>query len=69
MPINFIPNDPLAGIGSAMRRKTARPNRAAGLAGFTHIAGPAAGVYQPGSADFLFWQARDAALAAVQTYE
>jgi hypothetical protein len=69
MPINFIPNDPLASTGPKMRRKTARPNRAAGVAGFTYISGPAAGLYQPGTADFLFWQAREAALAAVQTYE
>jgi fungalysin metallopeptidase (M36) len=69
MPINFIPNDPLAGTGPVMRRKTARPNRAAGVAGFSYITGPAAGLYTPGTADFLFWQAREAALAAVQTYE
>lgn len=69
MPINFIPNDPLARNGPAMRRKAARPDRPAGVAGFSYITGPAAAPYDPGTADFLFWQAREAALAAVQTYE
>jgi hypothetical protein len=69
MPINFIPNDPLARKGPAIRRKAARPNRSAGVAGFSYVAGPAAGLYDPGTADFLFWQTREAALAAVQTYE
>src|SRR3954470_4271096 len=69
MPINFIVNDPLAHKGPTMRRKAARPDRGAGLAGFSYIDGPDAAPYDPGTADFLFWQAREAALAAVQTYE
>lgn len=69
MPITFIPNDPLARKGPPSRRKAARANRRAGLAGFSLSAGPPQGVYAPGTADFLFWQCREAALAAVETYE
>ena len=69
MPINFIPNDPLARQGPAIRRKTPRPNRPAGVATYSYVPAPPAGVYDPGTADFLFWQTREAALAALATYE
>jgi len=69
MAINYIPNDPLARKGPAMRSKTPRQNRPPGVAGFTYATGPAAAPYAVGTAEFLFWQSREAALAAVQTYE
>ncbi len=69
MPINFIPNDPLARKGPAMRRKSARPERPAGVAGFSYVTHQPAATYPPGTPDFLFWQTREAALAAVATYE
>jgi hypothetical protein len=64
MAITFIPNDPLARNGPAMRSKTPRLNRPAGVAGFAYAAGPAAARYAVGTADFLFWQSRESALAA-----
>jgi hypothetical protein len=69
MAINFIPNDPLASGGPPMRRKTPRANRPSSRAGFTFVAHQPAALYQPGTAAFLFWQSREAALAAVATYE
>jgi hypothetical protein len=69
MPIHFIPNDPRAHQGPPLRRKQPHAERAAGTAGFSYGPKPQAGLYQVGTADFLFWQSREAALAAVRTYE
>jgi hypothetical protein len=69
MPINFIPNDPLAKNGPPLRRLQAHANRPSGTAGFTWEAHPPAAPYPAGTPGFLFWQSREAALRAVAAYE
>lgn len=68
--INFIPNDPLAMADIPLRQQAPRPDRPATRAGFTFITpAPAEGVHAPGTPEFLFWQSREAALAAVEAWE
>jgi hypothetical protein len=70
MAINFIPNDPEAGAKAPpLRRKSPRPNRPAGRAGFTFHDPEDEKPYDTGTQGFLFWQCREAALAAVATWE
>jgi hypothetical protein len=70
MTINFIPNDPRAGAKApGIRVQPKRPNRPATRAGFTLTGAPAEGTFEPGTPSFLFWQSREAALAAVQAWE
>lgn len=69
MPINFIPNDPLAMGSLPMRQKSPRPNRPSTRAGFTYNNRATEGNYNPGTSKFLFWQCREAALAAVDVWE
>lgn len=69
MPINFIPNDPLALASLPMRETEARRNRPAGRAGFTFVNQVSQGLFTPGTPGFLFWQCREAALAALETWE
>lgn len=69
MPINFIPNDPQASGGPPMRRKTPRAERAPSVAGFTYVPHGSAAPHPLGDPQFLFWQSREAALAAVATFE
>jgi len=69
MSINFIPNDPLALSASPMRTQNARKNRPPGRAGFTFVNAPKEGLFNPGTPEFLFWQAREAALAALEVWE
>jgi hypothetical protein len=69
MPINFIPNDPLALSSLPMRTQEARRNRAAGQAGFTFVNQASQGIYNPGTPEFLFWQCREAALATLEMWE
>jgi hypothetical protein len=70
MAINYIPNDPLAGsTAPAMRVKTPRPNRPAGRAGFTFFNPSAQNAFPPGTPEFLFWQCREAGLAALDAWE
>lgn len=69
MAINFIPNDPLALASMPMRAQEPRPDRPAGTAGFS-VQGPVAeGLFAQGTPDFLFWQCREAALMALETWE
>src|SRR5437867_3946717 len=70
MPINFIPNDPLSVDLVPMRAITPRSNRPANRAGFT-ISGttPPQQLYQPGTGNFVVWQAREAVLAALEVFE
>ena len=68
--INFIPNDPHAVNGPPMRSVAPRPNRTGRVANFVFERAPKrAGLYQPGSPEFLYWQSREAALAAVEAFE
>jgi Fungalysin metallopeptidase (M36) len=69
MPINFIPNDPLAVNSLPMRQKQARRNRPASRAGFTFVNQVNQALYNPGTPGFLFWQCREAALMALETWE
>ncbi len=69
MPINFIVNDPLALSSVPMRQKQPLADRRTGQAGFTFVDASAEGLFAPGNPDFLFWQSREAALTAIQTWE
>ena len=70
MSINYIPNDPLAG-GSAppTRRKNPRANRPSSRATFQFFDAEPEGLASPGTPQFLFWQAREAALTALTAWE
>ena len=70
MPINYIPNDPSADPAApAMRVQAKRPNRPAGRAGFTFSNQAPENQHAPGTPEFLFWQCREGALAAVEAWE
>jgi len=69
MPINFIVNDPLSVDSLPMRNKEPLAGRKGGQAGFTLVSASPAALFDPGTADFLFWQSREAALSAIQTWE
>jgi hypothetical protein len=67
--INFIPNDPHAVNGPPMRAVVPR-KRTGRVANFAFQKPPrTAGLYQPGTPEFLYWQSREAALAAVEAFE
>lgn len=70
MAINFIPNDPMAGrTAPGMRSQQPRPDRQAGNAGFTYTSAVGEDQYGVGTPEFLFWQCREAALAALETWD
>lgn len=70
MAINFIPNDPGAGPSApAMRPQPKRPNRPASKAGFSYTHTSTEGLADPGTPKFLYWQCREAALAALDAWE
>jgi hypothetical protein len=70
MSINFIPNDPLAGSNApGARVQDKRKNRPASRAGFIFSNASPDGTFQPGTPGFLFWQCREAGLAALETWE
>lgn len=70
MSINYIPNDPRAGsTASTMRVQSPRANRPSTKSGFTFSNTSAQGVFAPGTSEFLFWQCREAAIAALQAWE
>jgi hypothetical protein len=70
MAIHFIPNDPLAGSKAPpLRRKTPRASRPASRAGFTFHDPEPERVYATGTSGFLYWQCREAALAAIAAWE
>jgi hypothetical protein len=68
--IHFIPNDPRAGSAAPpLRRKSKRAERPATKSGFTYPKAEPEGVAAPGTPQFLFWQAREAAIAALRAWE
>lgn len=70
MSINYIPNDPRAGSAApGLRVQSKRPNRPATKSGFTFTNTSPEGTFAPGTPQFLFWQCREAALAAVEAWE
>jgi hypothetical protein len=69
MTINFIPNDPKSQADLPMREQPARPDRPAARASFTFVSHKPEAKFNFGTLDFLFWQSREAALAAVEAWE
>jgi len=69
MAINFIPNDPLTLASMPIRTQAPRPDRPAGAAGFSIQNPVAEDLFAQGTPDFLFWQCREAALMALETWE
>jgi len=70
LSINFIPNDPGAGTTApAMREQPKRANRPASKSGFTLNGVVPEGSFALGTSQFLFWQCREAAIAAVEAWE
>jgi hypothetical protein len=70
MPINYIANDPDAGSAApAMRQRSKRATRPASRSGFVYSNTSSEVLALPGTPKFLFWQAREAAIAAVQAWE
>lgn len=67
--INFIPNDPLTVDILPMRRVAPRAARPAGRAGITLTGGIAPARYPAGTPEFVAWQARQAAILAVEAWE
>lgn len=68
MAITFVPNDPLAQALLPARRQSPRPEPPAASARFDYAAPVAEDAYPVGSAGFLFWQCREAALATLETW-
>ncbi len=68
MTIRFIPNDPFVVAELPERRKKPRVNPSDERARFAYIDPAAEGVYDNGSPQFLFWQCRESALAALQVW-
>ena len=68
MPINFIPNDPLVAVPPP-RSVAARPDRPASRAGFVVGGVEPAARYAVGTSGFVRWQARQAAILALETWE
>jgi hypothetical protein len=52
-----------------MRNKTPLADRKKGEAGFNFVSASPAALFVPGTADFLFWQSREAALTAIRMWE
>ena len=70
MAINFIPNDPsAASTAPGIRAQSKRSNRPITRADFTLSNGSAEGTFAPGTPAFLFWQCREAGLAALESWE
>jgi hypothetical protein len=68
MAILFVPNDPLALADAPALQQPPRRDPPAGRAGFGYTNPPGEAVHPIGSAGFLFWQCREAALAALETF-
>jgi hypothetical protein len=68
MSIRFLPNDPLA-TDAPLRTVTPRADRPTNGAHFTFTGSVAEDVYNLDTPEFLFWQCREGALAAVETWE
>ncbi|QIG51650.1 hypothetical protein G5V57_30405 [Nordella sp. HKS 07] len=68
MPINFITNDPNA-PGASVKTITPTPDRPATKMSFNVTSLPAMAVYPPNTVNFVAWQAREAALRALITFE
>ncbi len=70
MSINFIPNDPSAGATApALRVQAKLANRPSGRATFSFSNTSSENTYAQGTKGFVYWQCREAALAAVVGWE
>ena len=69
MPIHFIANDPLSVKDLPLRVIEPRPPRPVDRAGFNFYGAVEEKAYELGTPGFLFWQCREAALAALETWE
>jgi len=69
MAINYIPNDPAVAKPPLRKVTTPAADRAAGKVRIVASAMPAQNQYQPGTAEFAAWQARETALRTLDTYE
>ena len=71
MAINFIPNDPLQDVLNVVPAVeiTPRPDRGAGQARLDVAGSVAQSKYAVGTPEFLYWQCREAALAAIDAWE
>lgn len=67
--IRFLPNDPLASTDHPERHRVPLPDRGAGRAIFKYQFPVDPGIYATGTPGFLYWQCRDAALTAIETWE
>ena len=67
--INFIPNDPQTVDVMPMRKVSAKRDRPAGRAAITVSSNTPQGVYEPADPDFVPWQARQAAILAIEAWE
>jgi hypothetical protein len=68
VPIRFLPNDPLVLPLLPPREQPPRPDPAGGQVGFSYAAEINEDVYPLDSAEFRFWQCREAALATLETW-
>src|SRR6478735_8098681 len=69
MPINFLPNDPLAAEDIPLRQQKPKPNRPSERAAFKMPASPQEAAYAVGTVEFLYWQAREAVLTKLEMWE
>ncbi len=68
MAIAYLPSDPVAGKPEPCVVNPL-PNRPSNRAGYTLFGIPEEEIYAPGTRAFMFWQCREAALRAIQTWE
>jgi len=68
MPIRFLPNDPLALDVLPAREQPPRLDPQDPLAGFSYAAQIREDVHPLDSAEFRFWQCREAALATLDAW-
>ena len=68
MPINYLPNDPAA-AGSTIRRIKPAADRPSGKVTFSIRKLPAERPFEPGTNEFVAWQAREAALRSLNAFE
>ena len=67
--INFIPNDPMTVDILPARRVSPKADRPAGRAGIALPPGVAPARYPAGTPEFVAWQARQAAILAIEAWE
>lgn len=68
MTIRFIPNDPFAQADLPARKQNARADPSGSHATFAYSGTYAEDIYDIGSPEFLFWQCRESALAALEAW-